>query len=163
MAIAMLRNVGLLEKKAGNAADKQRAFQAAQSALAFGEWWLSQGHSTQAPVACSTLLTTNASQGAAAPVQICKDPLPLPVTPLTAGMTYTPPNLTVATGGGLDASGNTNYALSPQLYIRSVGYAADGRALFEVTGVGYGGAPTTMAVVQSTFGVTTGTTSLGRL
>ena len=43
-AIGMFRSFGLQEKIAANTRDKQRALEAAQSALQYGEWWLGQGN-----------------------------------------------------------------------------------------------------------------------
>ena len=164
MAVAMMRSFTVIEKKSANVADKQRAFAAAQSALTFGEWWLTQGNGSQTAVACNTMIDADPAKGAKAGGQICSNALASPiVVPLTAGMNFKPASLTVASTGGLDASGNANYANAPQFYIRSDGFAADGRQLFEVTGIGYGGSGQTVAITQSTFALTRGSKSIGGL
>ena len=58
LALSMFRSVGLQEKIAGNTREKQRSLQAAESALQYGEWWLSQGNgSTGNPAARFTTPT----------------------------------------------------------------------------------------------------------
>lgn len=43
LAISMFRGYGLQQKLAGNTREKQRAFEAAESALQYGEYWLPVG------------------------------------------------------------------------------------------------------------------------
>jgi type IV pilus assembly protein PilX len=42
LAVSMMKSFGMQEKIASNTREKQRAFEAAQSALRYGEWWLAR-------------------------------------------------------------------------------------------------------------------------
>ena len=57
LGLAMFRSFGLQERVAGNTRDKQRAFEAAQTTLQYGEWWLRSGADTT-PVAIAALPPT---------------------------------------------------------------------------------------------------------
>ena len=59
--------------------------------------------------------------------------------------------------GGIASSGDINYQAKPGLHISYLGLSPDGLSeLFQVSAFGYGGNPDTMAVVQSTYQMTTG-------
>ena len=158
LGVAMFRSFGLQERIAGNTREKQHAFQAAQSALQFGEWWLIQGNANTG-IACS---------GALAATQVCSNAVAmatLTTAPWSIGSTYVPinvngsPPLTVSTSGGV----GTYYA-APQLYINYMGLAPSGQArVYQVTAIGNGGDANSIAVVQSTYSVTTGIQDLGGL
>ena len=100
LGVAMFRSFGLQERIAGNTREKQHAFQAAQSALQFGEWWLTQNNATTG-VACS---------GALATTQVCSNAATmatLTTAPWMIGSTYVPINvngsspMTISTTGGV--------------------------------------------------------------
>lgn len=158
MALAMFRSYGVQEMIAGNVREKQRALQAAETAQAYAEYWLSQpANLAGGTTACSALLNANLNQG-----QICSNVLPTPATvPWIIGgtevaVTYNPSNdINVSANGGV----NTYYSI-PRFYISDVGFGADGRGeVYQVDAVGYGGTVNAVAEVESTFEVQQGVTS----
>jgi len=164
LAVSMLRSFGIQEKIAGNTREKQRAFEAAQSALRFGEWWLGQGNGSSGAT-CSGIVSVSAND--LSDMKVCTNALPdptrLPWTPARAD--YVPPSMKVAargSPGGMTGS-DINYAAAPSLYINYLGLAQDGvSTLYAVTGAAYGGSASAAVVVQSTFQVGAGTRDLGK-
>jgi len=158
LGVAMFRSFGLQERIAGNTREKQHAFQAAESALQFGEWWLTQNNAVTG-TACSGNLTATT---------VCSNAQTLSTLtggPWTFGSTYTPINvngsapMTISTSGGL----GTYYA-SPRLYINYMGLDSTGQArVYQVSAIGNGGDANSIAVVQSTYSVSTGVKDLGGL
>jgi len=164
IALSMFRSFGIQEKIAGNTRERQRALQAAVSAEAYAENWLS-GNATTASVTCSSLLNANIGQG-----QICSNKLPTVVTDVTSvpwqiggapvGVTYLPPGMSVSTTTTVSAANvaNPTYYATPTFYISDMGASADPNIpgeIYQVDAVGYGGAGTTAAVVESTYAVYT--------
>ena len=159
LGIAMLRSLAVEARIAGNTGEKQHAFQAAQSALQYGEWWLTQGNAS-AGFACTgtlsatTVCTTAVAQGT------------LTAMPWSIGSTYTPTNVNGAAPMPVSTSGGAGtYFALPQLYIYYLGFAPDGETrLYQVTAAGNGGNANAVAVVQSTFAVSpdTGCKKTGR-
>lgn len=162
MALSMFRSFGLQEKIAGTVREKHRAVQAAQTAQQFAENWLSSGNNVDptAPtnVVCNSLLsaTPNAPKG-----QICSNTLASTVGSVTkvpwkatvggadVGVSYTPPNFSISTSGGIDKF----YDL-PRSYITDVGASPDINTpgeVYQIDAYGYGGTVNTVAVVESTF------------
>jgi len=167
LSIAMFRSVNLQQRIAGNSRDKERALEAAQSALQYGEWWLGQGKGGTGS-ACSGVINGNL----VASMMVCSAPLAGPTTlPWPTRIEYVPPaaggqQMTVAAGGGLSSGlgSDINYQAKPGLYISYLGLSADGLAqLFQVTGFGYGGESSTAAVVRSTYQIKTGAKPLDGL
>ena len=165
LAVSMYRGVGLQEKIAGNTLEKQRSLQAAQSALQYGEWWLSQG-SGGTGVACSGVSNANNVSTMA----VCSTPLTpaaAATLPWATRWDYTPPNMTQQAGGGLVGSStgtanDVNYAALPSLYIAYLGLGPDGKTmLYQVTAAGYGGSTTTTSVVQSIYAMNYRVNDLG--
>lgn len=167
LAIAMFRGYGLQQKIAGNTREKERAYQAAESAVRYGEQWLMEGTSGTG-VDCSTnankasiVITTYAD------MRTCSNALTAPREPdkWLGYLQYTPPSMSVATTGGVvtvNSNKDINYQLQPSLYIAYLGLSADGQQmLYTVTGAGYGGSAGTTAVVQSVFGTTSKVKNLG--
>ena len=163
----MFRSFGSTEKVAGVTRDKQRAFEAAQSALQYGEWWLGQGLAGSVQ-ACSSVVNANTI----ASMVVCSAPLatytPTPWVPWAARMDYLPPSMTVASGGGVvTAGGDINYQAKPGLYIYAMGSTTlpngQSASMYQVTAFGYGGNPDTVAVVQSTYELKSGATPLDGL
>lgn len=161
LALSMFRSYGLQERIAGNVREKQRALQAAVSAQQYAEWWLSNGmNSSNAPVACANpALDANLNQG-----QICNlaTKLLTPTDPSTwtGGVDYKPPAMTIQTGGGSAAF----YNKKPRFYITDMGTAASGAAeIYKMTAVGYGGTPNAVAVVESTYSLSSGVIDRGAL
>lgn len=159
LAAAMARNAGLQEVLAGNTREKQRAFEAAQTALQYGERWLALG----APglgVPCSSA----GDDPAPAALHVCSNPLAdAAALPWAYRFEYSPPAMTVAGGGGLAADGDVNYAARPGLYVHYLGMTPDGQGqLYQVSAFAQGGRADTAAVVQSTYRVWSGVKDLGQ-
>lgn len=166
MALSMFRSSGMQEKVAGNMREKQRALQAAVSAQTYAEQWLIN-NSAAAPVVCNSLLSANAGLG-----QICSNKLWLSTPSVTTvpwaigtapsvGVTYTPPNMTVAAAS--ETSSN-NYVSAPTFYISDAGASADPNVpgeIFQIDAVGYGGNSNTAAVVESTYAVYSSSSNRG--
>jgi type IV pilus assembly protein PilX len=168
LAVAIFRNFGVEEKIAGNQREKQRALHAAESAQQYAEWWLSSATGVTTPVICSNIVP-------AAVGQVCANTLPSIVAnqnvanlPWAAGgvpvgVTYAPPNMQFNTAGGVN-----QYYATPLFYISYLGTTADSTAsnfklLYQVDAVGYGGSQNAVAVVESTYYVTTGVCDLGAI
>jgi len=158
LAVAMFRSFGLQERIAGNTREKQHAFQAAQSALQYAEWWLTQNNAT----------TGTACAGNLAATTVCSNAQTMAT--FTAGVwafgsTYTPINvngvapMTISTVGGLGT-----YFAAPRIYINYMGLGPTGQSrVYQVTAFGNGGDANSTAVVQSTYAVSTGVQDLGGL
>jgi type IV pilus assembly protein PilX len=159
MALAMFRSYGVQEMISGNVREKQRALQAAETAQAFAEFWLSQPANIAAgnTVCVGPPISANLNQG-----QICSNILATPATvPWISGgneiaVTYNPSNdINVSGTGGV----NTYYSI-PRFYISDVGLGADAQGeVYQVDAVGYGGTVNAVAEVESTFEVKTNVTS----
>lgn len=158
LAVAMFRGFGLQAKIAGNVREKERAFQAAENALQYAEWWLSPNNPTpplqDAMVTCAG--SSNITVGNPSDMRVCSDPLNTVADPRSWSgvLLYLPPQMTVAAGGGIaaDGNGNTdiNYAQKPEIYIAYLGLSPSGKErLYSVTAAGFGGSATSTAVVQS--------------
>jgi type IV pilus assembly protein PilX len=172
MALAIFRNSGIEEKIAGNQREKVRALHAAESAQQYAEWWLSSGLGTTTPVICNSVVP------ATPPVtggQVCANTLPtiamsgnvanLPWTVGGApvGVTYAPPNMNFNQAGGVN-----QYYQTPIFYISYLGLTADSttsnyKLLYQVDAAGFGGSANTVAVVESTYYVTSGVCNLGAI
>lgn len=164
LAVAMLKSFGIQEKIAGNTREKQRAFEAAQSALRYGEWWLSQGNGSSVS-SCSGVVRVTANDWSN--LKICADALPdptrLPWT--TARVDYLPPFMKVADNGSLGGmrGGDINYAAPPSLHIHYLGQSRDGVSkLYAITGAAHGGSTSAAVVVQGTYQVGVGIKDLGK-
>jgi type IV pilus assembly protein PilX len=153
LAVGMFRSFGIGEQIAGNTRDKGRALQAAESAQAYAEWWLSQGNGSTG-VTCNTVVP-------AASAEVCANPLASTTTvpwvsgTAAVGVTYTPPAMTVTN----TAAPGTYYA-SPMFYITYLGLAPGGTSVvYQIDAVGYGGSPSAVAVVESVYSVSSGVKS----
>jgi type IV pilus assembly protein PilX len=161
LAVGMFRSFGLDEKIAGNVREKQRALSAAETAEQYAEYWLLNGNSTIG-VTCTG--TVAASVG-----QVCSNPLTSVTSVVnglwqsggaSVGVTYTPTvqsamNVTGASGG------QGTYYYQPAFYITYLGPSTNGLGkIYQIDAVGYGGSADTVAVVESTYIVQTGTSCL---
>ena len=162
LALSMFRGFGLQQKIAGNVLEKSRAFEAAESALQYGEFWLTQNAGLTGVPCTSTIIITSDAD-----MRVCDTALATPADPASwvGASTYTPLGMQVQAGGGAIVNGNSNadinYVRSPALYIAYMGLGPNGTdALYSVTGVGYGGSNTSAAVVQSVVRQTAKVTSL---
>ena len=167
VAVAMFRGTGLMDRVSANARDKQRSFEAAQSALQYAEWWLSTTKPGTTSSACSSL----ASGDTVSNIHVCSNAIQSDFlsTAWTGGFTYTPPNLTSLSGTG-NAGGQVSsstdsdvkYFNLPGFYVTWLSYSSTkGGNVYQVTAYGYGGNTTTMTVLRSTYLVPTTTTSGG--
>jgi type IV pilus assembly protein PilX len=158
LAVGLFRSFGIDEKIASNTREKQRALQAAMSAQDYAEWWLAAGNGTS-NVTCTGQVT-------AAVGQVCLNSLQSVVTNVATlsatgsgwittsgaaiGVTYTPPNMnvthTIAAG---------TYYQQPAFYIAYLGSGLSPTGstgnVYQIDAVGYGGSPSTAAVVESTY------------
>lgn len=167
LAIGLFRSFGLDEKIAGNTREKQRALQAAVSAEQYAEWWLSVGNTINL-VACSGSYVSTAS------VPLCTNTLPtavggsanIAVLPWMVGgvatqVSYPLPNTTIASGASITAG---TYYSAPVFYISYLGAGTGSNGspgiLFQIDAAGYGGSPSTAAVVESTYLLQTADTPL---
>lgn len=161
LALSMFRSYGLQERIAGNVREKQRALQAAITAQQYAEWWLSSGtNANSAPVTCTnTVLDANLNQG-----QICNlaSALATPQDPTTwtGRIDYKPAAMTIQSGGG----SATYYVQKPSFYITDLGTASSGTSeVYKITAAGYGGTTNAVAVVESTYSLSSGVVDRGGL
>jgi type IV pilus assembly protein PilX len=182
LALAMFRSMGLGEKISGNVREKTRALHAAVVAEQYAEWWLSTpGNAQTVPVVCNNSANADLS---ATQVLICQNPInPTPVTlvanpqnlPWTdgsgnsLGYTYYPnPSNSPATKMNFTAdstgSFSNTYQAPPAFYIQYVGLAADGGGnVYKIDAMGYGGNYLSVAVVESTYEISSAVNNLGGL
>lgn len=165
LGIAMFRSYGMQQLIAGNTRDKSRAFHAAISAQDYAEWFLTGNNgansvsmtscsgtsaaSTTSPMVCTNVISTTVAQ---------------PDT-WGAAFTYTPTGMSTTSG----AQGS--YAQAPQFYISNLGSATgtgtayvsplgQNQALFQIDAAGWGSTPQSVAVVESTYKVSTISTDI---
>jgi type IV pilus assembly protein PilX len=164
LSVSMFRTFGLSERIAGNTREKQRAFHAAQSAMQYAEWWLTQGNGS-AGTTCSSLLTAD---GATPTTQVCNNAMTASQTAAvpwqtssgtSLGVAYTPPGMTVAAAGQAGA-----YAASARFYITPLGADATGLSqLYQISAMSTGGNSVAASVVQSVYAIKTGVVDAGGL
>jgi type IV pilus assembly protein PilX len=170
LALSMFRGFGSQEKIAGNLREKDRALHAAENAQQWAEWWLLQGNNAAIGAVTCAAPALSANVNA---VAICNQTLtntlggsyagqPVTAAPLpwSMGFTYTPPNMST-TPGVNGTNGDPPYFAAPGFYIADLGGAADGLGeAYQVSAYGFGGASTTVAVVESTYEVAQGVVCL---
>jgi type IV pilus assembly protein PilX len=154
LGLALFRSSGLLDRLTANTRDKQRSFESAQAALEYGFWWLNTpaGGGTGSSCAANTSATV-------ATLHVCTEALSTSLTTIAGlswvpqAFSYTPPNMTVASGGGMNAAGtDINYQAPPGLYLENLGLSSDGKTTYyQGTAYGYGGDSNTVSVVRSTY------------
>lgn len=176
LAISMLRNYGNLERIADDTRDKQRAFNAAQNTLQYGEWWLTQGNAG-AGTTCALAYSADVAATNATYARVCSNGListastatqaQISVVPwqtsggIALGNTYTPPGMAgkVSSTGGKDT-----YASTPKFYVTSLGVDPTATIqLYQVSAMAQGGSPDAVAVVQSVYGVKSSIVDAGAL
>jgi type IV pilus assembly protein PilX len=159
----MFRSYGMQEKIAGNTREKQRALSAAVSAQNYGEWYLSQSGLVGPPTACTVIVPS-------ATGQICNDVMgagaskgDFSIVPWSAGVTYTSfttdqSNGVQATVGVATAGVTSSYIKPPVFYITDLGVCSTCSPkgeLYQVDALGYGASLNAVAVVESTYLVST--------
>jgi type IV pilus assembly protein PilX len=162
MAISMMRSYGVEERIAGNTREKERALNAAVSAQQYAEYWLS---ANPAPLAgaCTGIVSSTIGQ-------ICTPAATLPpqtnfaAVPWTSGVTYTqftsnPIDGVTNTIAGVGAGAQGTYYAAPVFYITDLGpnKGTPVGELYQIDAVGYGGTPNAVAVVESTYVMTSST------
>jgi type IV pilus assembly protein PilX len=157
LAVTMFRSFGVEEKIAGNVRDKQRALQAAETAQQYAERWLATTAIIPATITCTAPANANLGN-----FQVCqKNSLPNPtLLPWATATTYVP---TLPTQMPIATSGVGTYSQIPQFYISYLGPSPSvtGGIIYLVDAVGYGGSPSSVAVVESTFLVQSNVTCFG--
>lgn len=176
MALSMFRGFGMQERIAGNVREKQRALQAANSAMQYAEWWLqsqsgatfavAQGNAFAADQSC-TAATIDANTGTP---MICTPttglaaiagttPALWPTSAQGVGAAYTPPNMNVTN----QALPNF-YPARPHFYIQDLGVLASGHGeVYKIDAYGYGLTNTAIAVVESTVAIVCTVCNVGGL
>jgi len=151
LGLGLFRSTGLMNRISGNTRDKDRAFEAAQAALQYAEWWIGNSGKADAGSVCTGVANGNTASA----IHVCSNALATPADfPWANGFTYTPPNLFVDKRGGLvsDTNPDANYFGAPMFYIENLGLAPDGKTtLYQVTAAAYGGSSSAKSVVRSTF------------
>ena len=170
LAVSMFRSFGIEEKIAGNVRDKQRALHAAESAQQYAEWWLSAGNNN-IQVACSQLLNADQGQGQvctnslnslAASGNIVDVPLPWSINGGPVGVQYTPVDPMTGNPIIVGGTGANNYSQAPVFYISYLGLTGAGTtSMFQIDAVGYGGSSKSVAIVESTYQISTAVKDLG--
>ena len=160
LGVSMMRSVGLESRMVGSSSDKQHAFQAAQTALQFGEWSLLQ------PTVGSTSAPCTAQSAQAL---VCPNAISTPATASSWTSLGTVVNPTVGSTATIFSQGagfasGVAYAQAPQVYIQYLGVTGtDQSKVYQLDAIGYGGAASSIAVVQSTFIVSSSVKDLGGL
>jgi len=164
MAISMFRSYGTQEKIAGNVREKQRAVNAAVSAQQYAEWFLASG-TAPATAACTGIVP-------AATGQVCNTgsmPADFTVIPWATGVSFTPFTSNsingllnvVNTSPSVTGTGFTkqeSYYQTPTFFIADLGaLSTGGGEVYQIDALGYGGTPNAVAVVESTYLITTNT------
>jgi type IV pilus assembly protein PilX len=149
IAVSMFRSYGMQEKIAGNIREKQRATSAANSTLQYAEWWLTNTAALPNAVAC-------AGPASSTP-EICSNALsdPTNVPWSTGGVTFTGFNTTNTVAPS--ASRGTYYK-TPIFYIADLGpyKGTPAGEVYQIDAVAWGSTPNTVAVVESTYLLGTG-------
>ena len=170
LGIAMFRGYGMQQRIAGNTRDKSRAFHAAMAAQNYAEWFLTgnNGANSVSTTDCSTV-----SPATVTTVMVCNNVIPTSVAqPNTWGgaFTYQPNGMVVASSTNTASTTQGTYAQSPQFYISNLGSPTgtpayksplgQNQALFQIDAAGWGSTPQSVAVVESTFIVSTISTDI---
>ncbi len=154
LGLALFRSTGLMDRITANTRDKQRSFEAAQTALEYGSWWLSQSSGGGNGTTCATNSMPDSST-----LHVCSEALPASLSTLQDYTTwyqqayvYKTPGMTVAAGGGMASTTDINYQGYPGLYIEKLGLSTDGKSTFyQITSYGFAGDANTVSVVRGTF------------
>ncbi|AOV18273.1 hypothetical protein BJI67_15465 [Acidihalobacter aeolianus] len=150
LGVSMFGNVGLQQRMASNTREKNRAFEAAQSALQYAQWWLTQGSNATQGVTCPP------SSPSSVPL-VCTTALSNPTTvPWAFSNQYAGGSLKLdvqqLNSSGVSSGGANSYYSYPQFYIQYIGFSSStGGNLYRITAWAYGGNQNAIAVVQSVF------------
>lgn len=153
IAVTMFRSFGEEEQIAGNVREKQRAFNAAVSAQQYAEWWLVNG-TLPGSATCNGLVNSDTGQ-------VCTNTINFTQAPWTIGIKYIPFSQTeTTTYGTSNQPSQGSYYMAPLYYITDLGPATDAKSgnsgeLYQVDAEGFGGTSNAVAVVESTYLVST--------
>jgi type IV pilus assembly protein PilX len=158
LGVGMFHSFGIQERIAGNTREKHRALHAAETAEVHVETALkgNQGANATTGVACTAGVVAETPPA----IQVCTNTLatvatnmstlPLNIGGQAAGVTYTPPGITVGTD-----SSNVYFALPSYyvsfiagLYNQQTGVSTN---TYTIDALGYGGTANSMAEVESTY------------
>jgi type IV pilus assembly protein PilX len=160
LGVSLFRATGLMARISANTRDKERAFEAAQSALQYGEWSIQASGGGGGQNCATTALVAASGVPSSGNTFICSNPQSNWATPhWTSGFSYTPPNLAVSKAGGFagGSSADVNYQEAPSFYIERIGQQKTGSVIsqvYQVTAIGYGGNADTTTVLRSTYKLT---------
>jgi type IV pilus assembly protein PilX len=159
LAVSMYHNFNEQENIASNTKEKGRAFQLAQSTLQYGEFVLEHdGAGLPAASNCPNTTPLTAITICSNAVNIANPTSSSSPMTLGNGMNYTSmaPAITISTTGG-----NNTYYGYPQFYLEYLGPAPNASGqVYQVTALSYGSTPNTVAVVQSTYKLSSNTKCL---
>lgn len=171
LSIGMFHSFGLEERITGNTREKQHAFYAAQSALQNAEAWLHAG-SAGVPTACSLTSVSDAPQVCNAATTPSQQTLATTLWNCSYGTPFVPPSVDLAGTWTQQMTTQTDcagaatqgtYYEDPQYAITYLGPdPANQGTLYQVTAMGYGGNQNAVAVVQSVYFVSSGTTVVSK-
>jgi type IV pilus assembly protein PilX len=167
LAVSMFRGFGVEERIAGNLREKQRALNAAESAMQYAEWWLTSADNVNLVGNCTApLLNANLRQG-----MVCQNTLPTQVASVTTvpwidptthgefGVSYASSGMNVNANPGANT-----LAAAPRFYISLLGPSATGNgAIYQIDAWGYGASSNAVAVIEGTYLVDQGVKDLGAL
>lgn len=155
LGMAMFRSYGMQQRIGGNTRDKARAFHAAMASQDYAEWFLTGNNGANA---VSTTDCTTVAAASATTAMVCTNVIPTTVSqPDTwgAAFTYQP------TGMSIQAGAVGSYYHVPEFYISNLGSPnsspsyksplGQNQALFQIDAAGWGSTAQTVAVVESTF------------
>ena len=159
LGMAMFRGYGTQQRIGGNTRDKARAVHAAMASQNFAEWFLNgnNGANAATTATCSGVSDAVAAATAGTPM-VCSNIIPTTVaSPDTWGAAFTyQPNGMNKTAGTLDS-----YEQVPQFYISALGSPTGGsiykspigetQAMFQVDAAGWGATAQAVAVVESSY------------
>jgi type IV pilus assembly protein PilX len=150
IAVSMFRSYGIQEKIAGNVREKQRAVSAAVSAQQYAESWLVSGNAPSSGTCTPGVI-------AADPGQVCSNALAdFTAMPWARGVTFTPFVTSNLTTVNSTSPALGTYYKAPLFYITDLNPTIPSATrLYQIDAVGWGGTANTVAVVESTYQVTT--------
>jgi type IV pilus assembly protein PilX len=169
LGVSMFRNLGIQEVIAGNLREKNRALQSAISAQQYAEWWLTTGNNINNQQACQAVLLQATSGSGVG--EVCTNILPtvlggaqnVTTVPWKTGGQEIGVAVTLPTNGAPNLNTGNVYFQPPRFYISLLGAAPSGvqGTIYQIDAWSYGSDPNTVAVVESTYLVSTGITDLG--
>lgn len=150
IGLTMFKSFTTDQMIAGNLREKSRAFYAAESALNYAKFWLTQPGNATTGTTCSGMSN--------APL-VCNTALTSPTTlPWTTGINYTPPWMQVNAAGGTGT-----YAAQPTYYIQYIPAptSTSMASYYLITAAAQGGNANSVAVLQVVYKISSTTSNAG--